>query len=242
MPLRELCQCFNVLGEHTLRRRAWYGLRRNLGIRTHLRRHFGRFRIGESSQYAEGQWVQVRDRERIQSTLDAQSRLRGLLFLPFQWAYCGGVYRVQKVLRRMLDDESIFRPVSRTILLEGVFCSGPSGTDGCGRRCPLMFRDEWVKPATAPATPPSLDAGTGAFVRVRSAREIRSSLDWQGKSDGLMFMPEMYRWVGMRFRVARQLQSVFECEGAALLWGGSRTQGPLRSRLFHPLAWGLAAR
>src|SRR5690242_9462848 len=111
MCLIEPCQRFNVLTEHPVWRRARYGLRNNLGIRSHLRRLFGRYRIGESSRYTEGQWVQVLDREGIQRTLDAQSRHRGLLFLPYQWAFCGGVYQVKKIVRCLLDDERVSRPV-----------------------------------------------------------------------------------------------------------------------------------
>src|SRR5207247_2534013 len=100
----------------------------------------------------------------------------------YQWDYCGGNYRVQKVMRSIVDDQGIFRPISRTILLEGVCCGGISGAEGCGRECPLMFRDEWVKPALPPSPtsdPASRQAST--YMRVRPAREILASLDGQGK-------------------------------------------------------------
>ena len=79
------------------------------------------------------------------------------------------------------------------------------------RSCPIFFRDEWVKPAQTPTFKP-IDFDNGArHMRVRSAHDIRSTLDWHGRRDGLMFMPEMYQWTGMRFRVTRRIQSVFEC-------------------------------
>jgi hypothetical protein len=206
--LSSVCQHFNVLGDHPLKWRTLHGMRSNLGIRSQLRRAFCSPARGEPSRYAAGDWVQVLDRESIQRSLDARSRTRGLSFLPYQWAFCEGVYRVQKVMQRIIDDDGICRPVSRTILLEDVDCGGPTGASGCGRRCPIMFRDEWVELAAAPAK--SCATGTGAYVRVRSADEIRASLDWQGRRDRLKFMPEMYQWVGQRFRVAKKVERVVE--------------------------------
>ncbi len=43
----------------------------------------------------------------------------------------------------------------------------------------------------------------GDIVQVRSAAEIRQSLDSDGALDGLPFMPEMLRFCGLRFRVFR---------------------------------------
>ncbi len=207
--LSNTCQQFNVLGSHPLQYRAWQDLRRSFGVRSNLRRVLSPPPpLGEPSQYKEGEWVQVRSTAEIQSTLDAKSRTRGLAFLDYQWVYCGGIFRVRSVMRRMIDDEGFFRPISRTILLEGVDCGGLNGTTGCGRRCPLMFRDEWVQPAAPHAHGEA--AGAAVHKRVRSAEQIRATLDWQGKRDGLTFMPEMQRWTGQRLRVARTVQRVYE--------------------------------
>src|SRR5438067_1201750 len=80
---------------------------------------------------------------------------------------------------RMLDDSGVFRPISRTVLLEGVNCGGIDGSHGCGKECPLMFRDEWLVPAAAPVQ--SAERAAGSLVRVRSEQEIRATLDWLGK-------------------------------------------------------------
>src|SRR5262249_28192293 len=138
--LSGLCQQFNVVGEHPLSRRAWYGVRMNYGIRTNLKRTFWSQRAGKPSRYAEGDWVRVLDHNDIKLTLDPSSRTRGLLFLDYQWPFCGGIYRVQKVMTRVIDDSGIFRPISRTVLLEGVDCGGIDGRCGCGRHCPIWFR------------------------------------------------------------------------------------------------------
>ena len=211
MPLTEPCQFFNRVASHPLRQRLWDKIQRNSGIRTFFRRFFRRYQIGQDSQFAVGQWVQVLDRESIQRTLDSKAKRRGLLFLPQQWGYCGGLYRVSKVVRSLIDDDGVFRPVSGTIMLDGMDCGGEQGSHGCGRSCPIFFRDEWVRPAPAPTFKP-IDFDNGALYKhVRSAHDIRATLDWRGRRDGLMFMPEMYQWAGRRFRVTRQIQSVFEC-------------------------------
>ncbi len=207
--LSSVCQQFNILGEHPLPQLAWYGVRMNCGIRTQLRRTFWSPNSGETSRFAEGDWVRVLDRDAMKATLNGRARTRGLLFLDYQWPYCGGVYRVQKVMTRMLDDDGIFRPISRTVLLEGVNCGGIVGSHGCGKECPLMFRDEWLVPAEAPVQ--AAERAAGSLVRVRSEQEIRATLDWLGKRGGLMFMPEMVQWTGKRFSILKQVESVFEC-------------------------------
>jgi len=209
MLFSSVCQQFNVLGEHPLRHLAWHGVRMNCGIRTQLKRRFWSSDSGAPSRFAQGDWVRVLDRERIQATLDPAARTRGLLFLDYQWPYCSGAFRVQKVMTRIIDDDGIFRAVSRTVLLEGVNCGGVDGSHGCGRECPLMFRDEWLEPAGAPAGAGARTAGS--LVRVRSLEGIRASLDWRGKRDGLMFMPEMAQWTGGLFRVLKKVESIYEC-------------------------------
>ncbi len=207
--LSNTCQQFNVVGHHPVAHLAMTGLRRNFGIRSTLRRAFSEPpAFGEVSRHQEGDWVRVLDAPDIKLTLNAASKTRGLLFLSYQWPYCGGVFRVQKVMRRMIDDHGHLRPVTRTILLEGVDCGGIDGTCGCGRRCPLMFRDEWVEAAPAPALVPTIGAGT--YKRVRSVAEIRATLNWQGKRDGLTLMPEMLKWAGQRLRVAKVLHQIYE--------------------------------
>lgn len=49
--------------------------------------------------------------------------------------------------------------------------------------------------------PGTLGLKVGELVEVRSAEEIRSTLDEHGELDGLPFMPEMLAWCGRRVRV-----------------------------------------
>jgi hypothetical protein len=44
----------------------------------------------------------------------------------------------------------------------------------------------------------------GAWVQVRSKEEILSTLDEEGRLDGLPFMPQMFKWCGQRFQVYKR--------------------------------------
>ena len=46
----------------------------------------------------------------------------------------------------------------------------------------------------------------GEWVEVKSAEEIRDTLDWRGMVRGLYFMDEMWRYCGQRFRVLKRME------------------------------------
>jgi hypothetical protein len=154
--------------------------------------------------------VRVKDEAVVRATLDAHAKLRGLAFVPSQRVTCGGVYRVARHVRRLRDDRGVFRAVARTVLLEGVDCAGPGPEPaGCGRHCPLMFRDEWLEPAAAPhRAPPAIT--TRPRARVRDVAEIVAGLDVFGRKDGLSFLPEMRAYAGRRVAIAERIERVFE--------------------------------
>jgi hypothetical protein len=162
--------------------------------------------------------VRVVDEKRVGESLDSRSQLRGLEFGNQQRHSCGRTYRVSKVVRRIIDDGGRLRPVSGTVLLDGVDCGGEDGSEGCGRFCPMMYRDEWLEEADAPEEGPAIPAPTGGpeaggtFVEVRSMSEITKTLDPLGRHGGLMFMPEMTRYEGRRLRVSRRVDRVWELE------------------------------
>lgn len=150
---------------------------------------------GAASAFAPGDVVRVLDRDAVRASLDARGTLRGLLFTDEQWATCGNTYRVATVVRRLMDDERRLRPIARTVTLEGIDCGGPSRRGGCGRACPLLFRDEWLESSASP--PAALPVPT-AFVTVRPLDAIRRSLDAHGRRDGVLFDPAMARYAGRR--------------------------------------------
>jgi hypothetical protein len=190
--LGERCQF-----ENTVYRYAW-----PLGFVRYVRDALRRVRargapagVGTTSAFAPGDVVRVRDRDAVRATLDARGTLRGLSFTAEQWASCGVTYRVATVVRRMMDDKRRMRRISRTVTLEGVDCGGPDGTGGCGRACPLLFRDDWLERTdSAPAPLPA----PVAFVTVKPLEEIRGTLDARGRRDGVLFDPAMARYAGQR--------------------------------------------
>ena len=168
-------------------------------------------RLGKPSRFAEGSWVRVRDAGSIFATLSPAKTLRGLVWVWQQWPYCGTVHRVFRPVQRMMDDGWQIRPISGTVLLETVPCGGPTGHHGCGRECPMMFRDEWLEEVSPPLPEPDPPpVAPGRFATVRSAEEIRATLDGSNSRQGLMFMPEMYRHAGQRFPVRKQIKQVLD--------------------------------
>ena len=127
-PLPRRCQRADVIGDHTLAARVRGRVRRGLGIKSGLRRALrpppAREPVGAPSRFPAGSWVRVLDADRLRATLDDKARLRGLEFVATQWETCGKVLRVDRHVRRMRDDHGRFRPIARTVLLEGVDCAG----------------------------------------------------------------------------------------------------------------------
>jgi CelD/BcsL family acetyltransferase involved in cellulose biosynthesis len=214
-PLRHGCQRGDVIGRHSTVAAVVGRLDRGLGIKSGIRRRLRspeppREPLGAASQFPVGSWVRVRDQAAVRATLDARSRNKGLEFVPAQWRTCGEVHRVVGHVRRIRDDHGRMRPVSGTVLLEAVTCAGRDAEPaGCGRHCPLMYRDAWLEPASAPVRAPP-PAFAGVHARVREIEEIRAGLDLRGRRDGVTFMPEMAELCGRRFRVAARLGQVFE--------------------------------
>ena len=217
-PLPRRCQRADVIGDHTMPAAIAGRLRRGLGVRSGLRRMLAKrtrpsvpqVLLGEPSAFPVGSWVRVRSADEIRATLDARDRARGLAFVPTQWPTCGGVYRVQRHVRRIRDDRGRFRAVSRTVLLDNVDCAGPGPEPaGCGRHCPLMFRDEWLEAAQPPRREPP-PASTQRHARIRERSEIVATLDLFGRRDGLTFMPEMEAYAGRRLPIVGCVTEVFE--------------------------------
>ncbi|HEU0031234.1 MAG TPA: GNAT family N-acetyltransferase [Kofleriaceae bacterium] len=216
--IRELwprsCQRADIVGVHSIVARARGRLTNGLGIKSGLVRAIkpppAREPLGTPSGLEPGSWVRVKPEAELRTTLDAREKTRGLAFTPAQWQTAGEVFQVAKQVRRLRDDHGRFRPVSRTVLLEGVDCAGYGPEPaGCGRHCPLMYRDEWLEPAEPPPRGPTPPRAV-RHARVRELSDIRDGLDLRGRRDGLTFMPEMAQYAGQRFAIASTLSTVFE--------------------------------
>jgi hypothetical protein len=221
------CQRFSNIGVHSPVLKVWWRVRAGLGIRSRLRAVLGRdvsasspaARFGSPSCFTAGEWVRVRDADAVRQTLDARSRLRGLEFGEQQWFSCGHTFLVSKVVRRIIDDGGSMRAVSGTVLLDDVHCGGEHDALGCARRCPMMYRDEWLEAASPPPAsplypePPLVSVDGPRQARVKSIPEIEATLDPLGRRGGLLFMPAMARYAGERFTIVKRLYRGWELEG-----------------------------
>jgi len=92
----------------------------------------------------------VRAKNEIASTLDASGHLRGLSFDREMLPYCGGTYRVQDRVRRLVDDRTgrMIEISSDCLILQGVVCSGERspGCWFCPRAIFPYWREAWLRP------------------------------------------------------------------------------------------------
>jgi hypothetical protein len=103
-----------------------------------------------------GQLVEVRSREEILATLDAEGCLEGMPFMPEMLEFCGRRLRVYKRAHKSCDTVNGTGGVriGRTVHLEEARCDG-EGHGGCQASCLLFWREEWLKPvAKEPADSP----------------------------------------------------------------------------------------
>ncbi len=125
-------------------------------IRNRLRRLLGwNFRGHEvrtpSQQLnlAPGEWVEVKTREEIQATLNAEAKNRGLWFNPEMLEHCGRRYRVGAVVEKVISEETgEMVPLRNTVILDGVTCQGHC-LGNCPRNAFLYWREIWLKRVAA---------------------------------------------------------------------------------------------
>lgn len=201
---RERCQF-----ENSFYRFDWpYNLLRAVrrGTLLFVRQAQGPVGQGRSSSYQVGDWVRVKNADAIRATLDSEERLRGLRFTANQWAYCDRTYQVERIVRRILNDDGRMRSISCTVALAGAVCDGPDGSVGCGRACSLYFRDEWLERSSATAAETRQGRPTA---RVKPLVEIEATLDRRGRLGGISFSPEMAAYTEKQFPVLRRAEDVW---------------------------------
>lgn len=93
-----------------------------------------------------GEWVVVRSREEILSTLDERGRLQELPFQPEMLAFCGQRLRVAKVAHKTCDNikKTGGRKMVSAVHLEGARCDG-AAHGGCMADCVFFWKEAWVK-------------------------------------------------------------------------------------------------
>ena len=90
-----------------------------------------------------GEWVKVKSKEEIASTLTPDGRSLGMWFDREMLPYCGKVYRVRQRISRFIHERNgrMLTPKTAPVTLEGVVCSGDHSI--CRWFCPREIYPYW---------------------------------------------------------------------------------------------------
>lgn len=103
-----------------------------------------------------GDLVRIKSYEQILATLDSASKNRGLVFDAEAVPYCGGTYKVRRVVDRIIDEKTgkLIKMKTPSVTLDGVFCKGCYSSQRllCPRALLSFWREIWLeKVVGAPA-------------------------------------------------------------------------------------------
>ena len=92
-----------------------------------------------------GDWVQIRSKKDILSTLNGWKCFEGCRFMDEMWVYCGKKYKVMKNVHRILDERSMkIRKCKNVVLLEELMCNGSWPFGDCDRSCYFLWKEAWL--------------------------------------------------------------------------------------------------
>jgi hypothetical protein len=96
-----------------------------------------------------GEWIVVRSKNEILSTLDSRGCLDGLPFQPEMFAYCGKRLQVWKSAHKTCDTikKTGGRRMENAVHLEGVRCNA-SAHNGCQALCLIFWKESWLRRET----------------------------------------------------------------------------------------------
>jgi hypothetical protein len=96
--------------------------------------------------------VEIRSAAEVAATLGPDGSLDALPFMPEMLRHCGERVRVFKRAHKTCDtiNQTGNRRMDRTVHLEGLRCDG-SAHGGCQAGCLLFWKEEWLRPVSAPA-------------------------------------------------------------------------------------------
>jgi hypothetical protein len=119
-----------------------------------------------TGQLHAGDWVQVRTKEEILRTLDANGRLDELPFMPEMLDFCGKTLRVGKRAHKTCDPAVGIggRKMASTVHLENIRCNG-AAHDGCEAGCLIFWKEAWLKPADRASQTSGDSAAQGQFAK-----------------------------------------------------------------------------
>jgi hypothetical protein len=107
------------------------------------------------SKLQAGNWVEVRTKDEILSTLDERGRLDGLPFMPQMFQYCGKRFRVYKRAHKTCDTIAWNWDSPGRKLPDGIHlnlrCDGEA-YGGCQAACLIFWKEAWLKPCAGAAT------------------------------------------------------------------------------------------
>lgn len=110
---------------------------------------------GGTTLLTRGDRVRVKSPAEVLRTLDERGDLENLPFMPEMVPLCGQTLEVHARADKTCDTVDITgcsREMDHTVHLVGVRCDG-SAHGGCQAGCLFFFKEEWLEPADAPATP-----------------------------------------------------------------------------------------
>lgn len=109
--------------------------------------------IPHSLNLRAGDWVQVRSKEEILSTLDKNGQLDHMPFMPEMFAFCGKRFQVGKRAHKTCDPVNGLqsRRLPDAVHLEGLRCDGAAHA-GCQAGCLLFWKEAWLQPANGAAS------------------------------------------------------------------------------------------
>lgn len=121
-----------------------------------------------------GDWVMVRSKEEILSTLDSNARLEELPFMPQMLTYCGQKLQVRKRAHKVCDtvNETGARKLSNSVVLSDLRCDGQT-YGGCEMRCSIIWKESWLKRIEG-ASPRSCDEAGEPFYQANRANDSGS--------------------------------------------------------------------
>jgi hypothetical protein len=151
------------------------------------------------------EWVVVRSKEEILSTLDHRGRLDELPFQPEMFAFCGRRMRVSKVAHKTCDtiNKTGGRRMTDAVHLETARCDG-AAHGGCQADCVFFWKESWLRrdADVREELPPTLGLGgcSEADVARATRRDDASNGDpsWNCQTTALFEATRLLKWWDVR--------------------------------------------
>ena len=107
--------------------------------------------LQQSLHLRAGDWIQVRSKEEILSTLDQKAQLDALPFMPQMLQWCGMRFKVWKRAHKLCDTVNSTAGFSMTnaVFLENLRCDGEA-YGGCEMRCMIIWKEAWLERVSDP--------------------------------------------------------------------------------------------